>query len=165
MKHFIFNGIKSSFVWIWFNAFFSFLTFFLASTLYIAADSNFVMKILSIVVILGILIGLCYCARIFYKFGKGSLYKFDNKFLNLFSIVSVHFIIILFCIWIASYMDMMQAILNWFLRTIEILNSMTLNIYLGISDAFYLSVLLSFVPYIFMFIGLQKGSVHPNSTL
>ena len=157
MKHFVFNGIKASIVWLWFNAFFSFLNFFLSSTLYIAADTNFAMKILCIVVILGIIIGLCFCARIFYKFGKGSLYKFNNKLLNLFSVVSVHFIILLFLTWLISYIDIFKASLNWFLYTVDIFFSVTFNIDFGIYDEFYLNVLLSFVPYVFMLLGLCKG--------
>lgn len=165
MKHFIFNGIKASFVWLWFNAIFSFLNFFLSNTLYIAADTNFAMKVLSIVVILGLLIGLCYCARIFYKFGKGSLHKFDKNFLNLFSIVFVHIFILLFCGWIISYVDMMMVILNWFLYTVETFFSLTFNIYWDFSDEFFLNVLLSFVPYIFMFLGLRKGYCTIGKTL
>lgn len=165
MKHFIFNGIKSSLVWIWFNAFFSFLNFFLASTLYNAADFNFAAKILSIVVFLGILIGLCFCARIFYKFGKGSLYKFDKKFLNLFSIVFVHIFILLFCDWLVSYIDLLIAILNWFLFPIDIFILMPFGIHWDLSNSFFLSALLSFVPYIFIFFGLQKSTVQSNSTL
>ena len=165
MKHFIFNGIKSSFVWIWFNGFFSFLNFILASTLYNAADFNFALKILSIVVFLGILISQCFCARIFYKFGKGCLYKFDKKFLNLFSIAFVHIFILLFCDWLVSYIDMMIAILNWFLFPIDILILNSFGIYWDLSDSFFLSALLSFVPYIFIYFGLQKGTVQSNSTL
>ena len=156
MKHFVFNGIKASFVWLWFNAFFSLLNFFLSSTLYIAAESDFAMKILCIVVILGIIIGLCFCARIFYKFGKGSLYKFNNKLLNLFSVVSVHFIVLLLLTLLIAYIDVFNLSLNWFLYTVDAFFSAAFNIDFGIYDKFYLNVLLSFVPYVFMFLGLCR---------
>ncbi len=158
MKHFIFNGIKSSFVWIWFNAAFSFLHLILSNTLYVAADFNFALTILSVVVFLGILIGLCFFARIFYKFGKGSLYKFDKPILNLFSIVFVHIFILLFCYWLISYIGIMIIILNWFLFPFDFLILKPLGIYWGISGSFVLGALLSFVPYLFIFLGLQKGT-------
>lgn len=162
MERFIFNGIKSSFVWIWFNTAFSFLNFFFANTLYIAADFNFAVKILSMVVLFGIFIGLCYCLRIFYKFGKGNLYKFNKTILNLFSIVFVHIFILLFCGWIISYTDMMIIILNWFLYPIDLFILMSFGIYWDLSDSFFLSALLSFVPYVFIFFGLQKSTVQLN---
>lgn len=162
MKCFIFNGIKSSFVWIWFNTAFSFLNFFFANTLYIAADLNFAVKILSMVVLFGIFIGLCYCLRIFYKFGKGNLYKFNKTILNLFSIVFVHIFILLFCGWLISYTDMMIIILNWFLYPIDFFILMPFGIYWDLSDSFFLSALLSFVPYVFIFFGLQKSTVQLN---
>lgn len=165
MKCFISNGIKSSFVWFWFNTAFSFLNFLFANTLYIVTDSNFAVKILSMVVLFGVFIGLCCCMRIFYKFGKGSLYKFDKTVLNLFSIVFVHIFILLFCGWIISYIDMTIMILNWFLYPIDFFILMPFGIYWDLSDSFLLSALLSFVPYIFIFFGLQKGTVQSNNTL
>lgn len=163
MKYFISNGIKSSLVWIWFNAAFSFLNFFLANTLYIVAISNFAVKILSTVVFFGILIVLCCCARFFYKFGKGCLYKFDKTIINLFSIVFVHIFILLFCGWIISYIDMMIIILNWFLYPIDFFILMPFGIYWDLSESFFLSALLSFVPYILIFFGLQKGKTRDGS--
>lgn len=165
MKQFIFNGIKSSFVWMWFNTAFSFLNILLSMTLYNVADFNFAVKILSIVVLLGIVISLCFCAHAFYKFGKGCLYKFDKKFLNLFSIVFVHIFILLFCYWITSNIYIMIVILNWFIYPLDILILTPFGIYWDLSDSFFLSALLSFIPYIFIFFGLQKGTVQSNSTL